>query len=362
MITGKRPVVKCSLSLSAATLTSDAVRDMRSALILLTGFVQYRSTERPFGEVQAKICDKLVRLLARLGPSLVLIVCTGLSACGLSATQRAATITFGRALDDHGQLLVEESTYIRSEVKAMRVLAMSLPNSQSASLFSQGAYDNLADGVEVPKIERLVQIGGAASKFGKSVAQVADLTSSTASEKELSAATRQLALTAGAISEAAGGASMGGSAAVNLVTFISLEAYRKRYLTHALPEAEPAVRKAQEDVAGAFDSGSPDSLLGIFSAATDLLAAMLETSQGAADRRALSASDRDLVANGYRVVARNRDHIKYVTSRELELMNKAGTAYDALRSAFQGDETQLDAVESYSTVVFEVRLTFQSLK
>jgi len=57
---------------------------------------------------------------------------------------------------------------------------------------------------------------------------VADLTSSTASEEKLSAATRQLALTAGAISEAAGGAPLGGSAAVNFVTFISLEAYRKR--------------------------------------------------------------------------------------------------------------------------------------
>jgi hypothetical protein len=62
------------------------------------------------------------------------------------------------------------------------------------------------------------------------------------------------------------------------------------------------------------------------------------------------------------VVARNRDYIKYVTSRELELINKAGTAYIALMSAFQGDESQLDAVESYSTVVFEVRLAFQSLK
>jgi hypothetical protein len=300
--------------------------------------------------------------LARLAPSLVLIACTGLSACGLSAEQRSATITFGQALDDHGRLLVEESTYIRSEVKAMRVVAMSLPNSQSASLFSQGAYDNLAAGVEEPKIERLVRIGGAASQFGKSVAQVADMTSSTASEKKLSAATRQLALTAGAISEAAGGASMGGSAAVNLVTFISLEAYRKRYLKHALPDAEPAVRKAQEDLAAAFGPGKPDSLLGIFSAATDQLSAMLEASDSASDRRALSAGDRDLVANGYRVVARNRDYIKYVTSRELELINKAGTAYDALMSAFQGDETQLDAVESYSTVVFEVRLAFQSLK
>jgi hypothetical protein len=310
--------------------------------------------------VQGKICD--VRLLARLAPSLVLIACTGLSACGLSAEQRSATITFGHALDDHGQLLVEESTYIRSEVKAMRVVAMSLPNSQSASLFNQGAYDNLAAGVEEPKIERLVQIGGAASQLGKTLAQVADLTSSSASEKKLSAATRQLALTAGAISEAAGGASMGGSAAVNLVTFMSLEAYRKRYLTHALPDGEPAVRKAQEDLAGAFDPRRPDSLLGIFSAATDQLSAMLEVSDGASDRRTLSAGDRNLVSNGYRVVARNRDYIKYVTSRELELIKEAGTAYNALLSAFQGDETQLDAVDSYSAVVFQVRLAFQSLK
>jgi hypothetical protein len=30
---------------------------------------------------------------------------------------------------------------------------------------------NLDEGVEQPKIERLVQLGGAASKFGESVAQ-----------------------------------------------------------------------------------------------------------------------------------------------------------------------------------------------
>ena len=248
--------------------------------------------------VPAKICDEIVRARVYLGPSLVLLVCLGLSACGLSAAQRSATIRFGRALEDHGQLLVEESTYIRSEVKAMRVLAMSLPNSQSGSLFNQRAYDNLAVGVEQPRIERLVLIGGAASKFGNSLAQVADITSSTASEEVLSSATRQLALTAGAISEAAGGTSMGGTAAVNLITFISLEVYRKRYLTRALPAAEPAVRKAQEDLGDAFDPKNPESLLEIFSAATAQLAALLEATQGTADRRALSASDRELVANG----------------------------------------------------------------
>jgi hypothetical protein len=310
----------------------------------------------------AKHYAGIVRARASLVPSLVLVACMGLSACGLSAEQRSATITLGHALDDHGQLLVEEGTYIRSEVKAMRVLSLSLPNSQSASLFNQGGYENLAAGVEVPKIEYLVQIGGAASKFGRSVAQVADLTSSSASEKELSAATRQLALTAGAISEVAGGSSLGGAAAVNLVTFISLERYRKRYLERALPDAEPAVRKAQEDLGGAFDSKNRDSLLGVLSAATDQLAAMLQATQDSANRTALSASDRELVANGYRMVVRNRDHIRYVTSRQVELMNEAVTAYNALLSAFQGDGTHLDAVESYSTVVFEVRLAFQSLK
>jgi hypothetical protein len=94
--------------------------------------------------VPARIRHQIVRALCRLGPSLALVACIGLSACGLSAEQRSAAITFGSALDDHGQLLVEESTYIRSEVKAMRVLAMSLPNSQSASLFNHGAYENLA--------------------------------------------------------------------------------------------------------------------------------------------------------------------------------------------------------------------------
>ena len=310
----------------------------------------------------AKLCAGIVRARAGLGPSLILAVCMGLSACGLSAEQRSATITLGRALDDHGQLLVEEGTYIRSEVKAMRVLALSLPNSQSASLFNERAYENLAAGVEVLKIEHLVQLGGAASKFGRSVAQVADLTSSSASEKQLSAATRQLALTAGAISEAAGGTSVGGAAAVNLVTFMTLERYRKRYLERALPDAEPAVRKAQEDLGVAFDSKNPDSLLGVLLAATDQLAAILEATQGSANRTTLSASDRELVGNGYRMVVRNRDHIRYITSRQLELMNEAVTAYNALLSAFQGDRTHLDAVESYSTVVFEVRLAFQSLK
>jgi hypothetical protein len=143
-----------------------------------------------------------------------------------------------------------------------------LPNSQSASLFNQGAYENLAAGVEEPKIEHLVQIGGAASKFGKSVAQVADITSSTASEQELSAATRQLALTAGEISKAAGGASLGGAAAVNFITV---------HFSRAVSEAVPRTRPSGCRASGPQGEGRPRRRLrfnksglvaGVFSAAT----------------------------------------------------------------------------------------------
>jgi hypothetical protein len=285
----------------------------------------------------------------------------GLSACSLSAAQRSATISFGRTLDQHGQLIAEESTYIRSQVKLMRVLAMSLPNSKSASLFSEAAYEKLADGVQEPEIERMVQIGGAASKFGQSLADVAEIASSTASEKVLSAATQQLALTAGAISSAASGVSVG-AAAVNFTTFISLEAYRRTYLRRELPAAEPAFRAAQKDLDAAFDARKTDSLLSVFAAATAQLAALLEESYGPAGGPALPASDRKIVAESYRVLARNRDHIKYVTSRQLDLSNKSGAAYDSLRAAFEGDDSRLDAVQSYSAAVFSVHLAFQSLK
>jgi hypothetical protein len=67
------------------------------------------------------------------------------------------------------------------------------------------------------------------------------------------------------------------------------------------------VRKAKEDLAAAFDSTNPGSLLGYFPQRPQL-AAMLEATQGSADRRTLTASDHELVANSHRVVARNRDH------------------------------------------------------
>jgi len=240
----------------------------------------------------------------------------------------------------------------------MRVLAMSLPSAQSATQFNLEAYKNLGNGLSEPRIQRMVQIGGAAREFGGSLAKVADLTSSTADEKIFSAATRQLLLTAGAIGSAASSVNVG-APAVNALTFLSTEHYRLKYLEQALPAAEPAFSTADEDVSAEFDRGNPNSLLSEFSAAIEQLAVILGASQWSG---ATSARDREIVANSYRTVARNRDHIKYVTGRELELMNKAALAYDAVTAAYQGDSSRLDAVDTYSIAVLEVNLAFQSLK
>jgi hypothetical protein len=291
--------------------------------------------------------------------SLPVMACMVLTACGPSAAQRDATITFGRALQAHGELVANDTTYIRSEIKTMRVLAMSLPSAQSATLFNQEAYKTLGNGLREPRIQRMVQIGWAAENFGASLAKVADVTASTADEKIFSAATRELLLTAGAIGNAASGVEVG-APAVNLLTFLSTQHYRLKYLEQALPAAEPAFRAADKVVSGEFDPNSPDSLLYAFAAATDQLAAMLEASDRPASTTC--AQDREIVANSYRMVARNRDHIEYVGRRELELMHKAETAYDAVTAAYQGDTTQLDAIDTYSSAVFEVRQAFKSLR
>jgi hypothetical protein len=206
----------------------------------------------------------------------------------------------------------------------------------------------------------MVQIGGAAGQFGGSLAKVADLTSSTADEKIFSAATRELIQTAGAIGNAASGVSVG-APAVNLLTFIFTQHYRLRYLERALPDAAPGFHSAQREISTEFDPNNSDSLLYAFVAATDQLAQVLEGLDGIADATA-STQDRETIAKGYRTVARNRDHVTYVTGRQLELMNKAIAAYDALTAAFEGDSSQLDAVDVYSNAVLEVRLAFQSLK
>ena len=65
--------------------------------------------------------------------------------------------------------------------------------------------------------------------------------------------------------------------------------------------------------------------------------------------------------NAYRIVARNRDHIRYVANRESELADKGALAYEALIS-FNGDESTLATVDSYLVAVSKVRLAFESLK
>jgi hypothetical protein len=304
------------------------------------------------------------RTYGELGPSfrinVLLSFFIALGSCSLNAEQRAATISFGHALEDHGQLITEETTYIRSEVKAERVLVLSLPNAQSAALFNQGGYKNLAAGLPEPRIENLVQIGGAAGKFGETLAKVADLTSSTADEKIFSTATRQLIQSASAIGNIAGGVGVG-APVVNLATFTLTERYRLRYLRQAMPAAEPAFRSALKDVSAAFDPENSHSLLCAFESATDGLSTMLQAS-AEPQNVAVPAFDRATIANGYRLVTRDDDHIKYVTGRQFELTNKAGAAYNALVAALQGDESHLNAVDAYSSAVFQVRLALQSLK
>jgi len=290
---------------------------------------------------------------------LFLLTYVALCGCGPTAEQRAATITFGRSVQDHGALISDETVYLRSEIKTTRILALSLPGQRSLATFRQGSYRSLASDLSEPRIEKIVQIGGAAGKFGGALSKVADLTSSTADEKIFSAATRELIQTAGAIGNAASSVSIG-APAVNLLTFTFTQHYRLRYLERALPDAEPGFHSAQQEISTQFDPDNSDSLLHAFVAATDQLAEVLGGLDGIADTTA-SPQDREAIANGYRTVARNRDHVTYVTSRQLELMNKAIAAYDALAAAFEGNSSQLEAVDVYSMAVLKVRLAFQSL-
>jgi len=99
----------------------------------------------------------------------------------------------------------------------------------------------------------------------------------------------------------------------------------------------------------------------MISAAIDELAAMLQTSEEPANIGNLSVENRQIIANGNRLIARNRDHIRYVTSREQELTRKGGSAYDALVAALDEDESQVGAVDAYSSAVSQVHLAFESL-
>jgi hypothetical protein len=128
-----------------------------------------------------------------------------------------------------------------------------------------------------------------------------------------------------------------------------------------LPAAEPAIRGAHKQIDEDFDSDNPQSAAAVFVSATDRVAGMLQASESVLRRANLSAGNREIVANAYRIVARNRDHIRYVANRESELADKGALAYEALIS-FNGDESTLATVDSYLVAVSKVRLAFESLK
>jgi hypothetical protein len=149
---------------------------------------------------------------------------------------------------------------------------------------------------------------------------------------------REFVQVLGAVTEATSNVSLD-APVVNLVSYVSTEAYRKRYLRHALPAAEPTIRAAHKDIDGNFDPVG-------------------KVVQSSESLRREPRNRGECIA----IVARNRDHIRYETSRESELADKGASAYDALISAFNGDESKLATVDSYSVAVSEVRLAFESLK
>lgn len=289
------------------------------------------------------------------------ILLSGCSFVGMSPEQRAATIEFGQSLSTYGHLLASETSHIRSEVKEMRVLALSLPNQQSAELFSQGGSLELGAGLNERRLEKLVAVGGGAQKFGKSLAKVADVNSSTAEEKIFSSTAHNFVLVAGSLAEGFANVTIA-APAVNMVTFISTDAYRRRLITLTLTETEPTVRTAAARLEHEFDPTDPKSLLSVYSNTTTQLQELLESTNDSIEGGKLSPEDRNLVAQAYRVVARNREHIQYVTSRQRQLAEDIVSAYDTLLASFNRRPADLDKIDQCSNVVFETDLAFKSLR
>jgi hypothetical protein len=293
--------------------------------------------------------------------AVTLLACTLLNGCavvGMKPAQRAATIEFGRSLSMYGQLLADETSNIRSEVKEMRVLALSLPNEGSAQLFSERRYTKLGEGLNEPRLEELIALGGGTEKFGSSLARVADLNSSTVEEKIFSSTAHNFVLVAGSLAEGLANVSVA-APAVNLVTFMSTDTYRRRLIARTLAEAEPTVRNAATLLENEFDPNAPASLLSVYSNTTIRLQNILESTNESAS---LSPEDRHLVARAYRVVARNRDHIQYVTSRQRQLAREMAHAYDILLASFSRKEVDLSDIERCSNDVFQTDLAFKSLR
>jgi hypothetical protein len=279
----------------------------------------------------------------------------------MTSEQRAATIEFGRALSMYGRLLTDETSHIRSQVKEMRVLALSLPNDRSAALFSRGAYAKLSDGLNEQRLEKLVALGGGAERFGDSLARVADLHSSTADEKIFSYTAHNFVLVASSLAEGLANVSVA-APAVNLITFMSTDAYRRRFIARTLAQTEPTVRSAAVRLEGEFDPSNPDSLVSVYSGTTMQLQDLLEASNDSFGHRNLSSEDRYLVARAYRVVARNRDHIRYVTARQRELASEIVSAYEILLASFSREQGELSDIDRCSDAVFRTDLAFKSLR
>jgi hypothetical protein len=286
---------------------------------------------------------------------------SGCGVFGLTKSQRASAIEFGSSLSIHGQLLTEETSYVRSVVEQMHILAMSLPGKRSAKLFDNSAGFRFADGLDERQLERLTRIGGATERFGTALAKVADLNSSTTDEKIFSTVANNFVRVAGSVAEAFSEVSIG-APAVNLVTFVLTDAYRRKIIARTLEDVEPAGTKESTWLGRVFSDKRPDSLLFIYSQETVQLSDLLESGRAHFESASLTLPERELIATAYRVVARNLSHIHYVTSRQEELASQGVTAYEALVSAFRGDESRLSEVNRFSQSVFETNLAFKSLK
>jgi hypothetical protein len=316
-------------------------------------------------------CDRHLAaplLAVTRGRNTILLLFVALSAAlsgcgvfGLTKSQRASAIEFGSSLSIYGQLLTEETSYVRSEVEQMHILAMSLPGKRSAKLFDNSAGFSFADGLDERQLERLTRIGGATERFGTALAKVADLNSSTTDEKIFSTVANNFVQVAGSVAEAFSEVSIG-APAVNLVTFVLTDAYRRKIIARTLEDVEPAVTKESTWLGRVFSDKRPDSLLFIYSQETVQLSDLLESGRAHFESASLTLPERELIATAYRVVARNLSHIHYVTSRQEELASQGVTAYEALVSAFRGDESRLSEVNRFSQSVFETNLAFKSLK
>lgn len=243
----------------------------------------------------------------------------------------------------------------------MRVLALSLPAQRSRELFRQGAYARLGSGLKEPRLEKLVAFGGRAERFGSALATVAKLNSTTAQEKLFSTTAHNFVLVASSLAEGLANVSVA-APAVNLVTFASTDAYRRRIITTTLQDADPAAHVAINSVKAEFAPDNPDSLLYVYSRVTDRLAQLLESEDQSFRESQLSAADRNLVASSYRSVSRNREHIRYVTSIQQRLGREAEVAYDALLASFNGGEANYEAINRFSEDVVQTELAYKSLR